>query len=59
MIDKESERAVIRWLRLGDRVAGRRSIDGQCERCGRMGYLRFVESQRLCAGCFLGEAVAS
>ena len=60
MIDKESERAVIGWLRLGDRVAGRKPIDGHCDCCGRMGYLSLVESRRLCAGCYLdGEAVAS
>ena len=60
MIDKESERAVVAWLRLGDRVAGRKPIDGQCDRCGGTGYLSLVESERLCAPCYLDrEAVAS
>jgi len=60
MIDKESEGAVVRWLRLGDRVAGRKPIDGRCDRCRRTGYLTLAESERICARCYLdGEAVAS
>ena len=53
MIDQESERAVNAWLRLGDRVAGRKPIDGRCERCGGAGYLSLVKGQRLCARCYL------
>ena len=60
MIDKESVRAVTTWLRLGDRVTGRKPIDGACDRCGGAGYLSLIESERLCARCYLdGEAVAS
>ena len=42
MIDKESERAVISWLRLGDRVVGRKPIEGRCDRCAGFGYLSVV-----------------
>jgi hypothetical protein len=59
MIDKESERAVTGWLRLGDRVAGRKAIDGCCGRCGEMGYLTLVDSERLCARCYLDRAANS
>ena len=56
MIDKESETAVSVWLRLGDRVTGRKPIDGRCDRCGGTGYLSCVENERLCARCFLSGA---
>ena len=56
MIDKESERAVTSWLRLGDRFAGRKPIDGRCDRCGGSGYLSLVDSGRLCARCYLDGA---
>jgi len=60
MIDKESERAVSGWLRLGDRVTGRKPLDGRCDRCGELGYLSLVASERLCARCCLdGQAAAS
>ena len=53
MIDRESEVAVIRWLSLGDRITGRKPIEGRCDRCGGTGYLSLVESERLCARCYL------
>jgi hypothetical protein len=56
MIDKESERAVTGWLRLGDRVAGRKPIDGRCDRCGGAGYLSLIDRERLCARCHLDGA---
>ena len=60
MIDKESETAVTGWLRLGDRLTGRKPVDGRCDRCGGTGYLSLIDSERLCARCYLdGEAVAS
>jgi hypothetical protein len=60
MIDKDSERVVTGWLRLGDRVAGRKPIDGRCDGCGGTGYLSLIDNARLCALCYLdGEAVAS
>jgi hypothetical protein len=60
MIDKESARTVAGWLRLADRVAGVKPVEGQCDRCGGMGYLSDAGKQRLCAACYLdGEAVAS
>ena len=60
MIDKESETAVSVWLRLGDRLTGRKPVDGRCDRCGGTGYLSLVDRKRLCARCYLdGEAVAS
>jgi len=60
MIDQESKRAVISWLRLGDSVAGRKPVDGPCDRCREMGYLSQAGNERLCASCYLdGEAAAS
>ena len=59
MIDNESERAVNGWLRLGDRVAGRKPIDGRCDRCGGMGYLSLVANERLCARCYLDGTPAA
>jgi len=60
MIDKESERAVTGWLRLGDRVTGRKPLEGRCDRCHETGYLSEVGGERICASCCLeGEAAAS
>jgi hypothetical protein len=60
MIDKESERTVSGWLRLGDRLTGRTPVEGRCDGCGGTGYLSEVDKQRLCAGCYLeGKGVAS
>jgi len=53
MIDKESERKVTSWLRLGDRVTGRKAIEGRCDRCREPGYLSVIEGRRLCAKCGL------
>jgi hypothetical protein len=60
MIDKDAERAVSSWLRLGDRVTGRKPIEGSCDRCGATGYLGVIENERLCARCYLeGGGAAS
>jgi hypothetical protein len=59
VIDKESERTVTRWLRLGDRLTGRKQIDGRCDRCGRTGYVSAGEDLRLCAKCYLEGAAAA
>jgi hypothetical protein len=60
MIDTEAERAVTTWLRLGDRVVGRKPLDGLCDCCGRTGYVSLVADERLCARCCLeGKAKAS
>jgi hypothetical protein len=59
VIDKESEKTVSRWLRLGDRVIGRKPVEGPCDRCGEAGYLTEVDEERFCPGCYLGEGAAS
>jgi len=60
MIDKESERTVSGWLRLGDWLTGRKPVEGRCDRCGGTGYLSEVDKHRICAGCYLeGDGVAS
>ena len=60
VIDKESERAVTGWLRLGDRMTGRKPVEGNCDRCHQIGYLSEADSERICASCCLeGEAKAS
>jgi len=56
MIDKESERKVTSWLRLGDRLTGRKAIEGRCDRCGGIGYLSVIGNQPLCAKCGLERA---
>lgn len=53
MIDNESERTVTSWLRLGDRVAGVKPMEGRCDRCGGTGYLSLIKAERLCARCYL------
>jgi len=53
MIDKESERTVTGWLRLGDRLTGRKPVEGRCDRCGGIGYLTEVEKESLCSACYL------
>jgi hypothetical protein len=59
MIDKESERTVTSWLRLGDRLTGRKAIEGRCDRCRETGYLSEIGNQRLCAKCGLETKVGS
>jgi hypothetical protein len=58
MIDLESERAVTGWLRLGDRLTGRKPVQGRCERCGESRYLTEVDMRRLCARCSLARVAA-
>jgi hypothetical protein len=58
MIDQDSERVVTAWLRLGDRIAGVKPIDGRCGRCGGTGYLSLVDDRRLCPRCYLDGAGA-
>ena len=60
MIDQESERTVSGWLRLGDRLTGRKAVEGRCDRCGERRYLAEDDRERICAACYLeGEAAAS
>ena len=62
MIDEESERAVERWVRLGDKAAGRPEPDdkARCARCGSTHHVLDREAQALCAHCYLesGNAAA-
>ncbi|TMF75075.1 MAG: hypothetical protein E6I18_11965 [Chloroflexi bacterium] len=59
MIDKECERAVNTWLRLGDRVTGRKPVEGRCDRCSGIGYLSEIGDERVCASCYLDGAAAA
>ena len=59
MIDKESEKTVSGWLRLGDRLTGRKPVEGRCDRCGETRYLSDVDKERLCAACYLAGEAAS
>ena len=54
-IDEESERAVSRWVRLGDQVSGRPPPDErtQCVRCGTIDNVLDRGEQALCAHCYL------
>jgi hypothetical protein len=58
MIDKDAERTVNGWLRLGDRLTGRKPVEGHCDRCRETGYLTDAGTQRLCARCYLEGNVA-
>jgi hypothetical protein len=61
VIDHESERAVSRWVRLGDEVAGRRPPDdrAECEICGSTELVLDRDEHAVCAHCYLerGSAV--
>jgi hypothetical protein len=54
-IDEESERAVSRWVRLGDQVSGRPPPDErtQCASCGSIDNVLDRGAQALCAHCYL------
>jgi hypothetical protein len=55
VIDDESERAVSRWVRLGDQVSGRPAPDerAECGRCGSTDKVLDRGEQALCARCYL------
>ena len=55
MIDQETERAVERWVRLGDQIAGRKTADdrGMCARCGSREHLLDRGEGAYCARCYL------
>ena len=56
VIDEESERAVARWVRLGDQVAGSAPAIEERPFCGRCGTkIRVLDGseQALCARCYL------
>ncbi|HKW78132.1 MAG TPA: hypothetical protein VJQ09_03470 [Candidatus Limnocylindria bacterium] len=55
MSDEESERAVSRWVRLGDQFSGRPLPDAnaECARCGSNENVLDRGEQALCAHCYL------
>jgi hypothetical protein len=59
VIDEESERAVERWVRLGDQASGRPVPDekGTCARCGSTQHVLDRGKQALCAHCYLESGV--
>ena len=59
VIDQESERTVSGWLRWGDRLIGRKPLEGRCDRCGETRYLTAFDSERLCTACYLAGEAAS
>ena len=61
MIDGESERAVSRWVRLGDQVTGRPPPDdqSQCESCGTTDNVLDQDEHALCAHCYLEKGSAA
>ena len=61
MIDEESERAVERWVRLGDEASGRTKPDDKatCARCGSIQHVLDRGQQALCAHCYLESGVPS
>jgi protein-arginine kinase activator protein McsA len=59
MIDRDSERAVAGWVRLGDTVVGRKTEEGRCDQCGRTVEVSKDDGRQLCARCFLEGETAS
>jgi hypothetical protein len=59
VIDEESERAVERWVRLGDQASGRPEPDEKttCARCGSTQHVLDRGEQALCAHCYLESGV--
>jgi hypothetical protein len=59
--DEESERAVSRWVRLGDQVTGRPSPDerAECARCGSTDNVMDRGDQARCARCYLESGAVS
>ena len=55
MIDQETERAVERWVRLGDQLSGRETADDRsaCARCGGREHLLDRGEGAYCARCYL------
>ena len=55
VIDRETERAVAAWVRLGDQTSGRPTPDGRtsCARCGSRDFVLDRGKEALCARCFL------
>jgi hypothetical protein len=55
VIDLETERAVARWVRLGDQLSGRQTADerGACARCGSRDRLLDRGKAAYCARCYL------
>jgi protein-arginine kinase activator protein McsA len=57
VIDEESERAVARWVRLGDQLAGQPSTATDdrpmCARCGTSFRVLDRGQRALCARCYL------
>ena len=62
VIDEESERAVMRWVRLGDKVAGHQAAGEDrpsCVRCGTTYRVLDGGAQALCARCYLERGAAA
>ena len=55
VIDRETERAVAAWVRLGDQATGRPTADGRssCAHCGSRDFVLDRGKEALCARCFL------
>lgn len=55
MIDREAERSVARWVRLGERVADhiREDAPGTCRRCGTRVDVLEPGADAVCARCYL------
>ena len=55
VIDRDTERAVAAWVRLGDQTTGRPTADGRtsCAHCGSRDFVLDRGREALCARCFL------
>jgi hypothetical protein len=61
MIDRETEQAVERWVKLGDEVAGQGEPEsrGTCARCGSATRVLGDDAVAVCARCFLESGAAT
>ena len=61
MIDDESERAVSRWVRLGNEVVGRPAPAEpvECEACGSTDLVLDRDEHPVCAHCYLERGSAT
>ena len=55
MIDTETTE-IVRWIRLGEKVAGVKPLVGRCERCGEVGRVAEAKGKQLCLPCYLAVA---
>jgi ribosomal protein S27AE len=49
----DAARLVTGWVKLGDKVAGVKSLEARCDGCGAFAYLSPDGPRHVCARCYL------